>query len=311
MSQQTEGIAFEVLFLDDGSTDGTQAMLEEAEIRNPGRLRYLRLHHSGSPSGPRNCGAREARGQIIVLLDDDVMPDPNLVLCHWRFHQRRPEDWYAALGELYLSPQTRRDPMSLFHTFSYDEVRKKSALSYLYFWTCNVSLKRDFLLENGVFDEDPILHPLEDMECAYRLFSRGLKLEFLLEARGEHLHQMRPSWVPAKGERTGRAQFALTRKVPDIRIRERFGIIAPELSFGSLMWRALRRMAFRITDNPLTHAALRAFGAERGYRNGVTDLYYYLIFRRNILAGYYAAKKEFGRELSQSTLREEFSSAEK
>jgi glycosyltransferase involved in cell wall biosynthesis len=311
VSQQTEGTDYEIVFVDDGSSDGTRSLLEQAARSNPAKLRYFRLPHTGSPAGPRNYGVREARGHIIVFLDDDVLPDKDLVLCHWKYHQRQVADDYAGLGELYLGVETRRDPMSLFHTFPYHEVSHKSTLNYLYFWTCNVSLKREFLIQGVMFDEDPVLHPLEDMEFGYRLFCRGLRLEFLPEARGEHLHEIQPPSVSALGWRTGRAQSALMRKVPDVGVQKRFGIITGDLSLRMFLWRLLRRTAFRVVDNPITHAVLRALGAERGRRSRVTDLYYYLIFRRSILAGYYSAKQQSKGEVVDSGVRGEFSSVPK
>lgn len=291
--QRTEdGLDYEVLFVDDGSTDGTRELLEQAVAEHPGRFRYLPAAHSGSPASPRNRGIREARGRVILLIDDDVIPDDDLVLQHARFHRRSPGSERAALGELYLSPRTRRDPMSLFHSFPYHEIRRRQpALGYLFFWTCNLSLKRSFMVEHGMFDEDAALHPVEDMECGYRLWRRGLHLEFLPEARGEHVHQMRPEAVARKGTRTGEAQFALTLKVPDAGVKERFGVLDGTLPWWLLGWRALRRGAFWLADNPLARALMRRLGAEGPVRTRVTDAYWYLLFRRHMVAGYRSARR--------------------
>jgi GT2 family glycosyltransferase len=289
---ETQGFDYEVLLLNDGSTDGSDRCIEEFIRDNPGRLRHLSLPHSGSPAHPRNVGMREARGRIILLLDDDVIPDPDLLIPHWNFHTRHPEPEAAALGELYLPPDVESDPLSLFHSFPYDEVRRSKKLGYLFFWTCNLSFKRDFMLAHGMFDEDPALHPVEDMECGYRLCARGLEIEFVPESQGQHVHAMDMAGVPRKGERTGRAQFALSLKVPDPGMLERFGILSPELSPWLYARRVVRRAAFRAVDNPLTLGLLRLLGAERSKRNRITDAYLYLIFRRNMIAGFEAAKRE-------------------
>jgi hypothetical protein len=70
--------------------------------------------------------------------------------------------------------------------------------------------------------------------------------------------------------------------------------------------RLLKRMAFRIVDNPVTIAALKLVGATRGKRSRITD-FYFLVFRRNSLAGYYQAKREAraGRPLIVNTPRSE------
>ena len=183
------GLTYEVRFVDDGSTDETPNLIARAAASSD-VVHYRRIEHTGSPAAPRNVGLDDARGDVIVLLDDDVVPDPDFVRRHAAFHRRFPGEDEAALGRLYLSDDVRRDPMSLFHSFPYDEAARQVRLSYLFFWTCNVSLKVSFARQFGRFDEDPALHPLEDMECGYRLMSAGMRLQFLADAAGCHLHQM-------------------------------------------------------------------------------------------------------------------------
>jgi glycosyltransferase involved in cell wall biosynthesis len=291
-SQRVSGdTQYEVIFIDDGSTDATPDLIGRA-AGSSGVFRYLRIQHTGSPARPRNVGIREARGEVVVLLDDDVQLDPGFVQRHADFHRARRGESEAALGELFLSDDVLGDPMSLFHSFPYSEAASLPELSYLYFWTCNVSLKTTFLRRHGSFDEDPKLHPLEDMECGHRLAQAGLQLRFLPEARGCHLHKLLPAGVPAKGVRTGRAQSALIRKVPDPALKRRFGILTADQPLRVRALRLTRRAAFRVVDNPLTHLALRALGATSGRRSRASDIYYYLMFRRAMLVGFREAEHE-------------------
>ena len=298
--QRADGMEYEIIFVDDGSSDQSRTTIESAALQSSGRIRCLSIPHSGSPARPRNAGIREATGNVVLFLDDDVVPDADLIQQHWEFHRRNPAEEAAALGELFLPPEAKSDPMSLFHTFPYDEVRTKERLNYLFFWTCNLSLKREFMLRHGLFDEDPALHPLEDMECGYRLCEKGRKLTFLPEARGAHVHKMNPAGVAQKGQRTGRAQVALIEKVPDVALKERFRILSPDMSIRAYLYRLMRRTIALTVDNPLTLAVLRILGAERFNRNRITDWYYFLIFRRNVVAGYNAAKKELAQQFPHS-----------
>jgi glycosyltransferase involved in cell wall biosynthesis len=59
---------FELLIVDDGSTDATEAMV--AQIRDE-RIRYIRLEHSGRISAVRNTGIRNSNGCLIAFLDSD------------------------------------------------------------------------------------------------------------------------------------------------------------------------------------------------------------------------------------------------
>jgi hypothetical protein len=182
------------------------------------------------------------------------------------------------------------DPMSLFHAFPYDEVRPLERLSYLHFWTCNLSIKRQFMLDSGMFDERFLAY--EDVLCGHRLASQGMHLHFLPSARGQHLHQMKPSGVPAKGLWYGRWLYAFVECLPEPAVKKRFGILSADIGAGLLCRRLLNRMAFRVIDNPLTGGFLRLLGATGNKRTRITDFYYFLMFRRNLLAGYYEAKRE-------------------
>jgi len=65
-----QGPSCEVIVVDDGSTDGTPAVIAGFGDR----IRSRRIENSGGPSRPRNVGIAMARGELIALLDsDDLM----------------------------------------------------------------------------------------------------------------------------------------------------------------------------------------------------------------------------------------------
>jgi glycosyltransferase involved in cell wall biosynthesis len=303
--QITHGLEYEVVIVNNGSNDRTGEVMAGAMERYPGRFQYHFIPPSGGPSRPRNVGIRNARGSVVIVLDDDVVPEPDLVQKHWEFHQRYSTLEDAALGEVYVPKELKSDPMSLFHDFPYSEARKFESLGYLYFWTCNISVKREFMLSCGMFPEDMLYY--EDIVCGHKLYSHGLRLRFLPEARGAHMHKLRPDSVAGKGHFIGKWLFALTLRIPDLAVKKRFGILTAQVGMISLSKRLLFRLAFRTVDTRFTNRALRLLGAERRKRDAITDLYYYLIFRRNMLAGYYQAKTEWKEESTGKALLREAS----
>ncbi|MDX2149903.1 MAG: glycosyltransferase family A protein [Bryobacteraceae bacterium] len=298
MAQRTEGYEYEVIFVSNGATDHTESVLREAAERHPGKLRYFVIAPTGGPSAPRNRGIREATGNVVIILDDDVLPDPELVARHADFHRRHAEATAAAIGEVYVPPEMLDDPMSLFHLFPYDEVRRLEKLCYLHFWTCNVSVKREFMLRGGMFNEKFLYY--EDMLCGHRLETNGMQLHFVPEARGQHLHQLKPEGVPSKGLFTGLWLHRFLAEVPDPVAMMRFGVIAPELPPAVRMRRRVSRAVFRMADNPLTAAALRLAGAGGKRRNRFSDIYYRMVFRRNLLAGFRQAEQEAKRKRAEA-----------
>src|SRR5580658_8729551 len=85
-----EGLTYEVIFVSNGSTDRSEKLLEQAAAQFPGKFKYTRIAPTGGPSAPRNTGIRAASGDVAIILDDDVLPEPDLVLRHAEFHRKYP-----------------------------------------------------------------------------------------------------------------------------------------------------------------------------------------------------------------------------
>jgi glycosyltransferase involved in cell wall biosynthesis len=299
-NQEAGNYTYEVIFVINGSTDGSKQVLEEAAARWPGKIRHLYNPPSGGPAAPRNIGIRAARGRVVIIIDDDVIPDRRLVFHHAEFHRRNPDPEFAAVGELTIPEEVLDDPMSLFHEMiSYENLRNRERLSYLDFWTCNVSVKRSFMMQHGMFDET--IPYFEDVLCGYQLAGRGMQLCFVPEAKGLHLHQMRLTDVAAKGTLIGKCLYEFEQRVPHTEVRQRFGILSRDLGPKAYVIRLMNRVFLYTLSNPLIMAGLRALATASRKRSRLTDLYYYLLFRRHNLSGYNAAKRALGRNSGAAT----------
>lgn len=177
--------SYEVIVISDGSTDGTDAYLET--LRSTMQLQWLTQANRG-PAAARNAGVQKAVGDFIVFIDDDVVPEPQLLEEHARSHQEAGRD-VVVLGPLLtpegfdMAPWVRWEQEMLMKQYK-ALLRGDWTASARQFYTGNASLRRSHILAAGGFDEG--FRRAEDVELAYRLANNGLKFVFNIKAVGMH-----------------------------------------------------------------------------------------------------------------------------
>ena len=174
----------EVIVVSDGSTDGTHEYL--ASIKTPLSLRFVVQQNSG-PAAARNNGARNARGEYVLFIDDDVVPTPQLVAEHMRLQTERPN--LVVVGPMLNPPDFTHSPWVAWEQAmlekQYAAMRRGDwAATARQFYTGNTSLPRQVLISSGGFNER--FRRAEDIELAYRLENLGVEFCFSKEAIGYH-----------------------------------------------------------------------------------------------------------------------------
>ncbi|MGI8882462.1 MAG: glycosyltransferase [Jatrophihabitans sp.] len=76
LAQTMAAADYEVVFVDDGCTDGTADRLDDLVAKYGDRVKVLHIPNSGWPGKPRNVGAAAARGEYIQYVDNDDVLDP-------------------------------------------------------------------------------------------------------------------------------------------------------------------------------------------------------------------------------------------
>ena len=183
--QQLDGVTFETIVVSDGSTDDTDEYLESSSV--PIDVVALRQENSG-PAAARNRGIRAARGELCVFIDDDIVPDPRLLVSHYEAHQESSGS-LVTIGPMLtptdakLNPWVDWEQRMLYK--QYDTLRDKSMqTTSRQFYTGNTAIRREHLVAAGGFDES--FRRAEDVELAYRLAEAGVEFTFIDTAVGFH-----------------------------------------------------------------------------------------------------------------------------
>ena len=215
---QREAPDFEVLVIDDGSTDGTAAYLAGRAAARP--LRWFGQDHRG-PAAARNRAVREARGERIAFLGDDTVPAPDWLAAHVAGHARRGFDpRLAVLGYTGWHPRLRRTPFLDYLNerglqFGYGLIGDPEAVPFNFFYTSNLSLARARLVEEP-FDESFPYPAWEDIEAAWRLTRRGLRIVYEPAATVAHDHPTGFDRFAARQEKAGYCAVVFRQRHPEL-----------------------------------------------------------------------------------------------
>lgn len=199
---------FEVILVDNESSDNTLEVVKGFEKRL--NMKTVTARREGfNVSAVRNTGLLQAEGELIILLDSDIVVSPGFVEAHVKCQEEREQ---VVIGYVYANhPNYSADFLNqcvsqcgtlqaLFNheTFCRESVDIRDKVFYLdgdytnppapwaLFWTGNVSFTKNALIQAGLFDEEFQSWGMEDIDCGYRLFKTGIPLVFSSEAKGFH-----------------------------------------------------------------------------------------------------------------------------
>ena len=218
---EQQGIAgdYEVIVVVDGSSDETLEMLQRPEWGT--RLRVVSQPHRGLAAA-RNHGAMEARGAIVLFLDDDMIADPDLMAMHLQEHDAANQK--VVLGALGLAAGVRRSFLKEgVAAWSRDMNRRLSEPGYrlrLDDWSFgNASVDRALFREAGGFDDPTATEADADTTQTDPTATEAGTAEALGPTRGRTVVRRRASTATcgptdaSSGSTTGR-RWSATRTAP-------------------------------------------------------------------------------------------------
>ncbi len=166
---------YEVIVVDDASTDGTEVMVQEAFPQ----VRYLRQTTRRGPAAARNRGIQVARGEIVAFTDDDCEPPPDWLATLWEGFQRYPD--VGAVGGIQVAPPEvlRRRVLARYESFLTRRVYGVATAPVIGTpapgGTNNLAVPIAVLRRVGGFDEHFPVAAGEDADLLYRIAGLGYR----------------------------------------------------------------------------------------------------------------------------------------
>jgi glucosyl-dolichyl phosphate glucuronosyltransferase len=192
----SHSITWEVIVVDNNSTDQTASVVKDFERRTQGRFRYVFERQQGL-SRARNAGIAAAQGEVIAFVDDDVIAEPswlsNLTAPFWERNASgaggrivpppdfTPPDWFTVGGDMDLLGAV----VPVFNLG--EEVCQMKRPPY----GANMAFRRSMFQKYGLFRVDlgrcgESLVMGEDIEFGHRLMEAGETLWYNPSAIVEH-----------------------------------------------------------------------------------------------------------------------------
>jgi lipopolysaccharide/colanic/teichoic acid biosynthesis glycosyltransferase/glycosyltransferase involved in cell wall biosynthesis len=169
---------YEVIVVDDGSTDDTVAIARAAGVQ------VIAQPHAG-PAAARNRGAAASRGELVLFTDADCAPVPGWISA---LEGAFADPAVAGAKGAYLTRQRELVPRLTQLEFleRYDRMAGSEMIDFVD--TYSAAYRRDVFLANNGFDTIFPTASVEDQEFSFRLAEKGYRLVFVPAAQVYHRH---------------------------------------------------------------------------------------------------------------------------
>lgn len=167
ISQNYGNHSYEILVIDDGSTDNTSEVLKKYK----NKIKYIKLPHSGKPAVARNHGISIAEGELIAFQDsDDIWTSNKMEVQLREFDENTVMTYGQALimdENGILSDKQLLDQAILGYGTSFKKLIKTNVIS-----TLTVVARRDAIISAGGFNDSCELRAVEDYELWLKILAK-------------------------------------------------------------------------------------------------------------------------------------------
>lgn len=171
---------YEIILVDDASTDDT------AQIAESMGCRVFIMDKQSGPAVARNFGSKEAKGEIVLFIDSDVLVKSNTIELVASTFSQNPD--ISALFGSYDDSPSDTDFLSQYRNLLHHYVHQQANEDSNSFWAGCGAIRKDVFLELNGFDYKRFAEPsIEDIELGHRMIAAGYKIKLDKELQVTHL----------------------------------------------------------------------------------------------------------------------------
>lgn len=180
--QDSTFLDWELIIVDDGSTDGSDTLVRQFQARLFATEKRL------GPAAARNIGAKIARGRYLFFIDADCEVHPDTLAKAAQFLQNhyRVDAIFGSYDDAPAASGFVAQYKNLFHHYVHQNGNEEAST----FWTGCGLIRRSCFLRLGGFDMQRYPHPsIEDIDLGYRLKQVGGKIRLVKDLQVKHLKE--------------------------------------------------------------------------------------------------------------------------